>query len=283
MGMALHPDYPDPRWIYFMYTYRKDGKPFNRVSRFTDTGAGLKDEVVVIEGIRGALYHNGGALRFGPDKLLYIGTGDARDPESAQDKSSLNGKILRLTPEGKLASDNPFKDSPVYAYGLRNVQGIAWDPKNNELWATMHGPTGEFGLHAMDSVFIVPKGANCGWPRSLGVTNVAGVTPPVLFYTNSSVPPALCTFYTSDSMPKLKGNFFFATLASEHLQRVVLSDSGKITRLERWFETGTNRGKYGRLRAVVQGPDGALYITTSNRDRRGTIHSGDDKILRISP
>ncbi len=283
LGIALHPMYPDPRWVYLMYTYKNDNRTFNRVSRFTDTGDGLKDEVVVVEGINGALFHNGGALRFGPDGMLYVGTGDARVPESAQDKSSLNGKILRMTPEGNIPPDNPFGNSMVYAYGLRNVQGLAWNPENNDLWATMHGPTGEFGLHAMDSVFIVAKGDNCGWPRSLGVTDVRGVTPPVLFYPGSSVPPGLCTFYTGSLMPKLNGNFFFASLAGEHLQRIVLSGPKKIIKIQRWFETGTHKGKYGRLRAVVQGPDGALYITTSDQDRRGSVHKGDDKILKISP
>lgn len=283
MGIALHPSYPNPRWVYVMYTYSAAGEPYNRVSRFSDTGTTLKDELTLIEGIPGAMYHDGGALRFGPDGMLYVGTGDAGRPESAQNKTSLNGKILRITPEGKIPSDNPFPNSLVYAYGLRNVQGLAWNPSNGNLWVTNHGPSGEFGLEAMDSVFIVKKGDNCGWPRSLGVTEVRGVTPPILWFPGRSVPPALCTFYTGSLMPKLRGNFFFATLASEHLQRVILSETGRITGIERWFETGVHRGKYGRLRAIVQGPDGALYITTSNRDRRGRIHPGDDKFLRISP
>lgn len=283
MGIALHPLYPDPRWVYLMYTYKSNNKVFNRVSRFTDTGNGLKDEVVVVDRINGALFHNGGALRFGPDGMLYVGTGDARVPESAQDKSSLNGKILRITPKGNIPTDNAFGNSMVYAYGLRNVQGLAWNPENNDLWATMHGPTGEFGLRAMDSVFIVDKGSNCGWPRSLGVTDARGVTPPMLLYPGSSAPPGLCAFYTGSLMPKLNGNFFFASLAGEHLQRIVLSGPKKIAKIERWFETGTHKGKYGRLRAVVQGPDGALYVTTSNQDRRGSLRKGDDKILRISP
>lgn len=283
MGIALHPRYPNPPWVYVMYTYSSAGEPHNRISRFTDTGSTLSDEKILLEGIRGAMYHDGGALRFGPDGQLYAGTGDAGRPESAQDRSSLSGKILRMTPGGTVPPDNPFPNSFVYAYGLRNVQGLAWNPANNDLWATMHGPSGEFGLEAMDSVFIVTKGANCGWPRSLGVTNAHGVTPPYLFFPGRSVPPAQCTFYTGSLMPELRGSFFFATLASGHLQRVVLSKPGHATRIERWFETGMHEGKYGRLRAVVQGPDGALYVTTSNRDRRGRVNPGDDRILRIRP
>ncbi len=276
MGIALHPDYPNPRQVYLMYTYLDNDVPYNRVSRFRDTGIGLSDEKVLVEGIRGESYHDGGALRFGPDKMLYIGTGDAGQPERAQDLSSLNGKILRMTPDGKVPVDNPVKGSLVYAYGLRNVQGLAWNPKNGDLWATNHGPSGEFGQQAKDSVFIIKKGGNHGWPRSLGVTNIRGVVPPVLFYPNGGEPPALATFYNSDAMPDLRGNFFFATLRTEHLERVVIA-AGQVVRIEHWFTK-----RYGRLRAVVQSPDGSLYITTSNRDLRGRSFPGDDKIIRIT-
>jgi glucose/arabinose dehydrogenase len=282
MGIALHPRYPNPRYVYIMYTYRSGGALYNRVSRFTDTGSGLANERAIVSGIRGKTFHDGGALRFGPDGMLYVGTGDAGRPESAQDKSSLNGKILRATPDGKAPSDNPFPGSLVYAYGLRNVQGLAWNPTNGDLWATMHGPTGEFGLEAMDSIFIIRKGGNHGWPLSLGVTNIPGVVPPVLWFPNSSVPPALATFYNSSLMPGLRGNLFFCSLRDEALYRVVLSGSRSITRIEKWFNRSAHDGVYGRLRASVVGPDGALYVSTSNRDGRGEVRLGDDRILRIS-
>ena len=158
-----------------MYTYKSGGRPYNRISRFTDTGSKLTDEKVLVQGIIGETYHDGGALRFGPDGMLYAGTGDAGRPELAQYKSSVNGKILRMTPEGKVPKDNPFPNSFVYAYGLRNVQGLAWNPTSGEMWCTMHGPSGEFGLFAKDCVFIVPKGGNCGWPRYIGLTNAKGI------------------------------------------------------------------------------------------------------------
>lgn len=283
MGIAPHPDYPNPRYVYIMYTYSKNGQPYNRISRFTDTGTGLTDETRVVSEIPGGLVHDGGIIRFGPDGMLYAGTGDARNPELAQDKSSLAGKILRITPEGKPPMDNPFPGSLVYAYGFRNVQGLAWNPANGELWATNHGPTGEFGLNAKDSVFIVKKGGNHGWPRSLGVTDIEGVVSPVLFFPDVSEPPGSAVFYDSNLMPGLKGNFLYASLAGEHLTRVVITEPRKIDRMERWWQTGVHKGNYGRLRAVVQGPDGTLYISTSNRDGRGNVRAGDDKILRISP
>ena len=283
MGIALHPTYPSPRYVYLMYTYLYEGKSYNRVSRFTDTGSGLTNETAIITRLPAATYHDGGALRFGPDGMLYIGTGDAGRPELAQDLSSLAGKILRTTPEGTVPSDNPFKDSLVYAYGLRNVQGLAWNPENGDLWATNHGPSGEFGLEAMDSVYIIEKGGNHGWPRLLGVTERKGAVSPVLFFPGEAVPPALATFYNASLMPELRGNFFFASLRGEHLERVILSGPRTISRIERWFATGVHSGKYGRLRAVVQSSDGALYVTTSNRDLRGQLKAGDDYILRISP
>ncbi len=269
MGIALHPDWPNPRWVYLMYTYTADGNTYNRVSRFTDTGRGLTGETAVVTGIAGSTIHNGGIIRFGPDKMLYIGTGDGHVPERAQDLTSYSGKILRVTPEGNRPKDNPFSDSIVYAYGLRNVQGLAWNPANGDLWATMHGPTGEFGIYAREGVFIVPKGANCGWPRSIGVTDVRDVVKPVLYYPEKANPPGGAVFY--------RGDFFFSSLGDKHLERVVLSDSKSVSRIERWWPD-----KYGRLRTVAVGKDDALYVSTSNRDGRGTVRSGDDRILRIS-
>ncbi|MHB0912921.1 MAG: PQQ-dependent sugar dehydrogenase [Armatimonadota bacterium] len=277
MGIAVHPDYPNPPWVYLMYTYRADGAVYNRVSRFTDTRTGLTDERPVVVRIPGASFHNGGIIRFGPDGMLYIGTGDAGQSELAQDRSSLAGKILRVTPEGAEPSDNPFPGSPVYAYGFRNIQGLAWNPENGDLWATNHGPS------ANDSIFIVEKGGNHGWPRVLGVTDRRGVVDPVLFFPETSIAPSRALFYTGSLMPDLQGDFFFTTLIGNHLQRVVLSGPRSIRRIERWWQTGTQQGRYGRLRALAQGPDGALYVGTSNRDGRGPVRPGDDRILRITP
>jgi glucose/arabinose dehydrogenase len=279
MGIALHPKYPNPRWVYLMYTSREG----NRVSRFTDTGSGLTDEKPLVTRIPAGFIHNGGRIRFGPDGMLYVGTGETHRAELAQNPSSLGGKILRVTPEGRIPADNPFHGSPIYAYGFRNVQGLAWNPANGDLWATSHGPTGEFGLYAKDSVYIVRKGGNHGWPRALGVTNIRGVVNPVLWYPDVSNPPGGAAFYNSNLMPGLKGNFFFGSLAGEHLERVVLSGPRRVSRIELWWETGTHQGRYGRIRDVSQGPDGALYVTTSNRDGRGSVRAGDDRILRIGP
>lgn len=283
MGIALHPSFPASPYVYLMYTALAGGQSFNRVSRFTDHGTFADSEKVIIDRIPAALYHDGGVLAFGPDKMLYVGTGDDQNPDTAQNLNSLAGKILRVTPDGAVPADNPLAGSRVYAYGLRNVQGLAWDPATGDLWATMHGPTGELGLQALDSIFRIKAGGNHGWPRSLGLTGMPGVTPPVMMFTGTSVPPAGAMFYTGSLFPELKGNFFFSSLGAQHLQRVVLDGSGQITRVERWFEKAAKSGVYGRLRAATQGPDGAIYLTTSNRDNRGAPQTGDDKILRLVP
>lgn len=282
MGIAVDPQYSRTRHVYLMYTYRSGGASYNRVSVFDDTGSTLTNERTLIDGIRGAPYHNGGVIRFGPDDFLYIGTGDGGRPASAQNLKSLNGKILRIGRDGKPAPGNPFPRSPVYAYGFRNVQGLAWNPANNALWATNHGPSGEFGLEAMDSVFVVRKGGNHGWPLSLGLTDVKGVSPPVLWFPRSAVPPAGAVFYRTRKIPMLDGNLLFASLRDEALYRVVLDGPRSISRIERWFGTGVHQGRLGRIRAVVQGPDAAIYISTSNRDGRGPVHPNDDHIYRIS-
>ncbi len=282
MGIAVHPHYPRMRRVYLMYTYTSGGRAYNRVSAYEDTGRTLTNETVLLDRIPGAAYHNGGVLRFGPDGLLYIGTGDGGNPQSSQNTKSLNGKILRVAANGKPPPDNPFPNSPVYAYGFRNVQGLAWNPANNQLWATDHGPTGEYGLQAKDSVFIVRKGGNHGWPRSLGVTNVKGIVPPVLWFPQQAVPPAQAVFYRTQKIPRLDGNLLFATLRDEALYRVVLSGPRGISRMERWFSSAMHRGRLGRLRAVVVGPDGAVYISTSNRDGRGRVLANDDHIYRLT-
>lgn len=285
MGITLHPDFPRSPYIYVMYTRQEGLRTFNRVSRLTDRGDRAEKEEVIIDQIPGAFIHDGGILRFGPDGMLYVGTGDSAVPERAQDLFSLAGKILRVTPEGNIPLDNPFPGSPIYALGFRNVQGLAWNPATGDLWCTNHGPSGELsGITARDSIFIVERGGNHGWPRVLGAADLPGVVNPILHFPGTSVPPAGCIFYTGTLFPEsFRGNFFFASLAGSHLQRVILNGPRSIARIERWWETGVHSGVYGRLRAVVQGPDGALYITTSNRDGRGTVRAGDDKILRITP
>jgi glucose/arabinose dehydrogenase len=275
MGLAVHPDFPNKPYIYAMYTYESDGKIFNRVIRIKDEGRKGVFDKVIIDSILGARFHNGGRIKFGPDKMLYITTGEIFKGELAQDLNSLNGKILRLTPDGEIPPDNPFPNSPIYSYGHRNPQGLAWHPETGDLFESEHGPSGEYGRFGHDEINVIVKGGNYGWPKVIGAPGEKEFIDPIVVWKDAT-PPSGITFY--------KGDLFVATLRSEALIRIKLQRSGKsykVTRIERWFAFDKRRGKYGRLRDVVVGPDGNLYVLTSNRDGRGNPQPGDDKIYQI--
>jgi quinoprotein glucose dehydrogenase len=202
----------------------------------------------------------------------------------AQDLGRLGGKILRITPEGNIPPDNPFKGSPVWSYGHRNPQGLAWNPEG-ALFASEHGPSGEFLRFGNDEVNLIRKGGNYGWPKVIGYSKEDKYVNPLALWEKAT-PPSGMTFYKGSLLGHLRGDMFVATLASNALIRVRLAKAGaeyRPVRVERWFATGPSRGRYGRLRDVVEGPDGALYFLTSNRDGRGEPRPGDDKIYRISP
>jgi glucose/arabinose dehydrogenase len=263
LGIAVEPG-PSPAWVYLYYT----APTGNRISRFR-MGVSLSAEEVLVDRIPAAQFHDGGSLAFGPDGMLYAGTGDARQPDNAQDLGSLSGKVLRLTPEGDIPNDNPFPGSPVWAYGFRNVSGLAWDGAG-QLYATMHGPSGEFpGLEAKDSIYRVARGGNHGWPLWCGV-GPAPFIAPVVYYPGETVPPGGAAFY--------RGDLYITSLAAEDVRRYSFDGAGRVTGIERWFA-----GRYGRLRACAVGPDGALYLTTSNRDGRANHGvAGSDLLLRVS-
>jgi quinoprotein glucose dehydrogenase len=273
MGLAVHPDYPEQPYLYIMYTYRAGTDLYNRVVRLRDTGATAVEDKTIVEGIPGNRVHNGGRIAFGPDRMLYVCTGDAGRAEIAQDIENLGGKILRYTPEGTVPKDNPFSGSPVYAYGLRNPQGLAWHPETGDLFSSEHGPSGEFGLFGRDSINVIIKGGNYGWPLVLGAVDMEPYIDPVVFWPKPT-PPAGMTFY--------RGDLYVTTLRGEALIRIGLrgkESAYEAQSIQRLFASDWFRGEHGRLRHVVEGPDGNLYVLTSNLDGRGTPREGDDKIL----
>jgi len=283
MGLALHPSFPKEPYIYVMHTYRKGDKLLNRVIRLKDNGDTGSFDKVIIEGIPGGKFHNGGRIAFGPDGMLYITAGETFNSELAQNLKSLGGKILRITPEGQIPDDNPFKGSPVYSYGHRNPQGICWQPGTNKLFESEHGPSGEFGHFAHDEINIITKGGNYGWPEVIGAPGLKQYIDPIVVWKKTT-PPSGITFYKGSLLKHLKGDLFVATLRSEALIRMRLEGKdNKVTRIERWFSSDYSEGKYGRIRDVVEGPDGALYFLTNNTDGRGTPGPGDDRIYRIIP
>ena len=280
LGLAVHPQFPAEPWIYVCYTTRTGQRRSNRVARLRQTEGGGIDEEILVDDIPGAQMHDGCRLKFGPDGMLYASTGDAAARPLAQDLDSLAGKILRLRPDGSIPDDNPFgPGSYVYSYGHRNPQGLAFRPSDGRLFSTEHGPSAEFsGLRAHDEVNIIAPGANYGWPEAVGAPGLAALADPLLMYPDVAVPPSGATFYSSAVIPSWSGNFFFAVLGARHLQRVVLDQCDRPAAIERLFVE-----VFGRLRDVIQGPDGYLYVTTSNRDGRAQPRPDDDKILQIVP
>ncbi len=277
MGIALAPDYASSRLVYLAYAYDASGGTRVRVVRYRDEGASLSGRTVIIEGIPAARNHAGCRIRFGPDGKLYVTTGDASERAIAQDMKSLGGKTLRLNPDGSIPSDNPFPGSPIFSLGHRNAQGIDWDPRSGLQFQSEHGPSGFDGPGGGDEVNLVEAGKNYGWPVVHHEASATGMVSPLLEYT-PAVAPAGASFSTGDALPSFKGDFFFANLRGEVLIRVRLDPKNprKVLETEEWL-----RDVYGRLRDVVPGPDGALYVATSNRDGRGRPRPGDDRILRI--
>lgn len=269
LGIVLHPKFTENRFLYlYMGTPGNGAQTINRVIRYKYENDTLTEDKVIIDDIPGALYHDGGRMEFGPDGMLYITTGDATVERLAQDRSSLGGKILRLKEDGSIPSDNPL-GTAVYSYGHRNPQGLAWDTAGR-LWETEHGPSSSIWPNCcQDEINLIEAGKNYGWPESVGDNVKSETVGPVRHSARDVWAPA--------SLVYLNGSLFFGGLRGEALYEAVL-DGERIVEFKENF-----KGEYGRIRTVRVGPDGMLYITTSNRDGRGSRNTGDDKIIRVNP
>jgi glucose/arabinose dehydrogenase len=279
MSLALHPQFSSNRFIYLSYAYSSGGMRV-RVVRYREAPEGFVDRKVIIENLPAAQYHLGCRLRFGPDGKLYITTGDAGERDLAQQLNSLAGKTLRLNDDGSVPQDNPFVGQQnarpeIWSYGHRNAQGLDFQPGSGLMFQTEHGPSGFDGGQGADEVNIVERGKNYGWPVIRRNETRAGMESPLLEYTPACA-PASGAFYRGAAFPAFKGNFFFGCLRGERLIRVVL-DGRKVVSQEDLIKD------YGRIRDVVEGPDGNLYFSTSNRDGRGKPAADDDRILRLVP
>ncbi len=278
LGIALHPDFEINRLFYVYVTVNKNNDAVNQVEQWklSDDGTSAEQVKVIFDNIDAARNHNGGRIAFGPDGMLYVGTGDATHPENSQNENSANGKLLRLTPDGDVPDDNPRSGNPLYLMGIRNTEGWAWpNPDDTEtIWLTDHGPSGEMMRRGHDEINVVKANDNLGWPTIYKCETQAGLVSPVLTWQNA-VPPGGAAIYTGNSIPEWKGNLIVGTLGSRHLHRVEIN-SGSVTAHEVYFQN-----ELGRLREVIMGPDDELYITTSNCDGRGNCPAEKDKILRI--
>jgi glucose/arabinose dehydrogenase len=262
LGLAVDPDFERNAFVY-LYRTTPDG---NEVVRFRFEGGRLEEERVIADGIQAGGIHDGGRLRFGPDGRLYFSTGEAGSSELAQDEGSLNGKILRLEAEQFRGGGGRPE---VFSLGHRNPQGFDWQPRTGRLVEDEHGPDGD------DEVNFLRRNANYGWPELRGSQTREGFTAPVAVY-EESIAPSGATFVRLPGA-EWSGDYLIACLRGEQVRRVGVGEDG-VTTDEALFE-----GDFGRLRTVVEGPDGALYLLTSNRDGRGVPREGDDRILRIVP
>jgi glucose/arabinose dehydrogenase len=278
MGLALDPQFAQNHFVYVAYSYRTaDGKLQNRLARLREDPKrrkGIPDKVL-IDGVAGSNNHDGGRVKFGPDGKLYWTTGDAQTTRFAQSLSSLNGKILRLNSDGSIPADNPFPNSYVYSYGHRNSQGLAWQPGTKRLYATEHGPSGFQGC-CRDELNYIEPGKNYGWPAIRGDETKEGMISPIIQSgTSETWAPTGATFVTRGPW---SGSLLFTGLRGQTLYRVVVDakDPRKAALQERLFPR-----QFGRLRDIVEAPDGNLYMLTSNRDGRGNPKDDDDRVIPI--
>ena len=278
MGLAIDPRFSQNRFVYAAYSYRSGVLALrNRLARLRDdpkSGTGVADKVL-IDDIPGANNHDGGRVKFGPDGKLYWTMGDAQTTRYPQNLKSLNGKILRLNPDGSIPTDNPIPNSYVYSYGHRNPQGLAWQPGTGRLYATEHGPSGFQGC-CRDEVNLIEPRKNYGWPEIRGDESKEGMVTPVI-HSGSSITwaPGGATFV---SQGPWAGSLLFTGLRGQALYRVILNPNNPH-KAEK-VETHLYR-QFGRLRDIVEGPDKALYLLTSNHDGRGNPAPEDDRVLRI--
>lgn len=258
LGLAVSPSYAEDDLVYAYLSTASD----NRVVRMRYDGRRLGRPEVVLAGIPNGFVHDGGRLEFGPDGYLYVSTGETGEEQLAQDRDSLGGKILRITPDGDPAPGNPREGSPVWTMGHRNVQGLAFDDRDR-LWAS------EFGANTWDELNRIDRGRNYGWPLVEGRGDLDEYRNPYAQWRTSEASPSGLAF--------AEGALWMASLRGERLWRVPVRTDGTIGQPEDFFVGG-----YGRLRTVVVAPDGKLWVTTSNRDGRGDPAPQDDRILEVT-
>jgi aldose sugar dehydrogenase len=284
LGIAFHPDFAAQPYVYAMHSYSAGGGIRNRLVRMRWQASSLGAPETLVDDIPGGGIHDGSRLAIGPDRLLYVTTGDAGNGANAQNKASLAGKILRLTLDGKPAPGNAF-GTAVYSFGHRNPQGMVFSP-TGALYITEHGPSDN------DEVNLVAAGRNHGWPDVHGFCDNDGgggggekafctansVVEPLVTWT-PTIAPSGADYYDAALIPGWRRSLLFTSLGGNSLWRLALSADGRtVTGQERLFQ-----GRFGRLRDVLVGPRGEVYIATSNRDGRGSPAADDDRIIRIEP
>ena len=264
LGIAVHPAFDRNHFIYVYYTYEKDGALWNKILRITESNNKLDAAKTIFDNIPGSVYSNGGVIKFGPDGKLYVGTGSVSDSHGPQDIQSLEGKILRLNDDGTIPDDNPFSNSPVFSFGHMNPKGLGWDNVGN-LFVTEMGPSKN------DEINLVQPGGNYGWPEQECFGNEEFIDPIKCY--DPAIEPGGIVFYYGDKI-KLENSLVLASLRASHLFNLEIDEDG--VKSQKSILSGL-----GRIRDVAVGPDGYLYLITSNTDGKGFPDASDDKLLRI--
>ena len=265
LGITTHPDFEKNHLLYAYYTYEENEELWNKVIRIKEENNKAVDVETIIDNIPGSAFSNGGIIKFGPDKKLYIGTGSISDfSKESQNPNSLIGKILRLNDDGTIPDDNPFENSSVFSLGHRNPTGIAWD-NTGRMFATESGPTKN------DEINIITPGSNHGWPTVQCHTDDVSFVNPLQCF-DPGLEPGGIIFYSGDKL-NLNNNMILASQKATNLFKVEINDDD--VDLERILSG------VGRIRDVAQGPDGYIYIITTNTDGKAFPAPDDDKLLRI--
>jgi len=264
LGITLHPNFSTNHLMYVFLTYEENDTLWNKILQITESENKLVNAETILDKIPGSSFTNGGFIKFGPDSKLYVGTGTVSDASHLpQDLNSLSGKILRINDDGSIPKDNPFENSPVYSLGFRNPQGMTWDDNGNLFVA-------EFGPEKNDEINLIQAGKNYGWPEQQCSGNEQ-FEDAILCY-DPSIEPGGILYYSGDSLD-FESSFIMASMRSANLYQLD-------------FDEGLSSQKsilsgIGRVRDVVEGQDGSLYVITSNTDGKGFPDSMDDKLLRI--
>ncbi|MFW5735632.1 MAG: PQQ-dependent sugar dehydrogenase [Oceanidesulfovibrio sp.] len=284
LDIELHPDFEQNRLVYLAYSVASEDGQATLVSRHTLTDTGLTNEEIVFPGFfvdDDRYKHFGCRIVFGADGMLYMTLGERGRKDQAQELDSLLGKTLRLTDTGGIPKDNPFVDvegarPEIFTYGNRNSQGLAVQPGTGMLVATEHGPSWTDAPGGGDEVNIYEAGVNYGWPVIHHRKTREGMVAPLLEYTPAIAPAGAC-FYSGDAFPDWRGSFFFANLVAQKLVRVAFD--GRDVLGQEFLLVDA----FGRLRDVEQGPQGHLYVLTSNTDAYGPGDPQGDRLLRLVP
>jgi aldose sugar dehydrogenase len=260
LGLFLHPEFSSKPFVYVAYTYLDNSNIKERISRFSYANDTLTNEDILIDGIKGNRTHNGCRFLLLPDNTLLLSTGDARRDADAQNPSLLNGKMLRMTLDGEIPSDNPNALSYIWSWGHRNAQGLALGP-DNQIYSSEHGPDTD------DEVNILVKGRNFGWPTVEGICNTANemtfcsdsnVVEPIFSWTPTIAPSDLI-YFDHPAIPEFRKALVMTVLKDKEVVVLHLNDDGsKVDKTNIYFKQ-----EFNRLRDIITDGNGVLYLATN--------------------